>query len=102
MVRLLSAYSNKFTQLESLCELLSNCANTPTQPRKVEMTAQPWAIRHRLTPTQINDLVTAFQAGTHQKDLAERYGISLYSVKQLLKAAGARRYSSARRSGART
>lgn len=95
-MRLLSEYSNKFPQLAALRESLSNCANTPNQPRKVEMATVPWATRHRLTPAQINDLVTAFLAGTHQKDLADRYGISLYSVKQLLKAAGARRYSSHR------
>jgi hypothetical protein len=92
MVRLLSAYSNKFPQLERLHETLSTCPNTPNKPRKVEMTTFPWAIRKRLTPNEINDLVAAFQSGTRQKDLADQYAISLYSVKQLLAQAGARRY----------
>ncbi len=56
------------------------------------MTILPWAVRKRLTPTEINDLVTAFQTGARQKDLADKYAISLYSVKQLLKNAGVRRY----------
>jgi hypothetical protein len=92
LARLLSAYSNKFPQLEDLRRSLSTCENTPNEPRKAETTSTPWAVRKRLSPAEINDLVEAFQAGTRQRDLAGQYAISLYSVKQLLAQAGARRY----------
>jgi hypothetical protein len=44
-----------------------------------------WRVRDRLSEAQVRQLVEAFQAGTPKHELAERYGISLSSVKRLLR-----------------
>jgi hypothetical protein len=45
----------------------------------------PRPIRQRLSPVQRSALVDAFAAGIKQKDLALQYGISIRSVKRLVR-----------------
>jgi plasmid maintenance system antidote protein VapI len=46
--------------------------------------APPRSLIKRLTPTDQADLITAFNAGSTQKTLAAKYGISTRSVKRLV------------------
>ncbi len=52
---------------------------------------QAWRVRDRLTEEQQQALAAAFRAGAEQRELAERYGISLSGVKRLLRSMGVRR-----------
>jgi len=46
-----------------------------------------WRVDQRISPVEVDHLVAAFRAGTPQSQLAERYGVSLSSVKRLLRRA---------------
>ena len=50
-------------------------------------------LHDRLTDEKIDELVTAFKTGVAKHVLAERYGISVSSVKRLLRERGAKRRS---------
>jgi hypothetical protein len=50
-------------------------------------------MRDRLNDDDVLDLVRSFLAGTQQKVLAERYGISLRSVGRIVRKHGARKGS---------
>ncbi|HSV67497.1 MAG TPA: hypothetical protein VLJ59_16530 [Mycobacteriales bacterium] len=52
-----------------------------------------YAMVDRLTEQEIQALVESYLAGIHADTLAERYGISLSSVRRLLRQRGARRYN---------
>ncbi|WP_168801747.1 hypothetical protein [Glycomyces buryatensis] len=54
------------------------------QPAVAYPPAPPRALGKRLSPTDRDDLVTAFNAGTSQKYLATKYGISVRSIKRLV------------------
>jgi hypothetical protein len=51
-----------------------------------------WRVRDRLTGDHVTALVSRFQAGERQRDLAVEYGVSRSTVKRLLAQHGARRY----------
>jgi hypothetical protein len=51
------------------------------------------SVRERLGEQNIADLVAAFKAGVPKQVLANRYGINLKSVKQLLQDAGVKKRS---------
>jgi hypothetical protein len=50
-------------------------------------------VRERLSEHTIADLVAAFKAGVPKQVLADRYGINLKSVKQLLREEGVKKRS---------
>jgi hypothetical protein len=50
-------------------------------------------VRERLGEQSIADLVAAFKAGVPKRALADRYGINLKSIKQLLRDAGLKKRS---------
>jgi hypothetical protein len=47
----------------------------------------PRPLRRRLSPSQRTALIASFAAGVKQKDLALQYGISIRSVKRLIRTA---------------
>jgi hypothetical protein len=51
----------------------------------------PEPVRVRLGEETVAELVAAFVAGATREVLADRYGVSLSSVKRLLRASGTRR-----------
>ena len=51
----------------------------------------PKRVRVRLGDAAVDELVAAFVAGTTREMLVDRYGVSLSSVKRLLRGSGARR-----------
>lgn len=46
---------------------------------------QAWKVRDRLSETDVSELIVSFHDGTPKRELAERYGISLSAVKNLLR-----------------
>jgi hypothetical protein len=46
---------------------------------------QPWQVSDRLSAQDIERLLQAFRAGTPKWQLAEMYGVSLTSVKRLVR-----------------
>lgn len=48
-------------------------------------------VRFRLGDAAVAELVAAFVAGTTRQELVDHYGVSLSSVKRLLRSSGARR-----------
>ena len=62
------------------------------QPTVTQGRSRSYAMADRLTEDQIQALVESYLAGTHADTLAERYGISLSSVRRLLRQHGARRH----------
>jgi DNA-binding CsgD family transcriptional regulator len=53
--------------------------------------ATKWRLRDRLTEKDIIRLTMAFKTGIATKDLAERYGINVKSVRKLLRKHGVKR-----------
>jgi hypothetical protein len=51
----------------------------------------PQPVRARLGDEAVAELVAAFVAGTTCQELSDRYGVSLSSVKRLLRGSGTRR-----------
>jgi hypothetical protein len=51
----------------------------------------PEPIRLRLGDAAVADLVAEFVAGTTRQNLADQYGVSVSSVKRLIRGSGARR-----------
>ncbi|WP_112133433.1 sigma-70 family RNA polymerase sigma factor [Glycomyces dulcitolivorans] len=59
--------------------------NSPeTQPQVAYPPAPPRTLDKRLSPTDRDDLIAAFNTGTTQKTLAAKYGISTRSIKRLV------------------
>lgn len=52
-----------------------------------------WRIKNRLSEQEIAELIAAFQAGTPKRELATKYGIGWQSVKNILRAHGAKKPS---------
>jgi 2,4-dienoyl-CoA reductase-like NADH-dependent reductase (Old Yellow Enzyme family) len=52
---------------------------------------RPWSLRERLDEREIAELITAYRNGTTAASLATAHGVSLTSVKRLLRTAGIRR-----------
>jgi DNA-directed RNA polymerase specialized sigma24 family protein len=92
-VDLLTSYSKRTDLLSDLQEALRQLrqATTDDAPPSVRSVRSPdrkhrtWALSDRLTEVQIQEIVTAFEAGTAKHKLASVYGISESSVKRLLR-----------------
>lgn len=88
---LLTPYSKRTDLLSDLQEALRQLqqAATDDRPPSVRSVHSPdrkhrvWALSDRLTEVQIQEIVTAFEAGTAKHKLAAAYGISESSVKRL-------------------
>lgn len=91
-VELATAYLNPSPQLNAHANQLRiqvsqgwQDPDPKTQPT-ADTAGRPWALNRRLTKEIRAAIVTAYQAGTRQQTLADRYGISLSSIKRLLRA----------------
>lgn len=63
------------------------------RPREGEQPADAWAVKRRLTPQEIDELVDAYRVGQSAPSLAAMYGISRTSVLNLIDAAGGDRHA---------
>ncbi|WP_157974697.1 sigma factor-like helix-turn-helix DNA-binding protein [Glycomyces dulcitolivorans] len=61
----------------------SPLASTGDQPQVAYPPAPPRTLDKRLSPTDRDELIAAFNAGASQQHLATKYGISIRSVKRL-------------------
>ena len=96
-VELATAYLNPSPQVSThanqLPDLLTRPAQNPDpctvpgQPQPRSSNGRPWALDRRLTSVDRAAIVSEYQAGTLQKMLARKYGISLSSVKRLIREA---------------
>jgi transposase-like protein len=57
------------------------------QPKSRSANGKPWALDRRLTSADRAAIVSEYQAGELQKTLAKKYGVSLSSVKRLIREA---------------
>ena len=97
LVGLTLAYSNPNPQLDGLLERLTgplpargpetgplapDCAGG--QPPTAYPPAPPRALGKRLSSAERTELITAFNAGARQEDLAKQLGISIRSIKRIV------------------
>jgi DNA-binding CsgD family transcriptional regulator len=89
MVEVIGRYSNHSEQGELLRRLLEI---VPDGPRKAKIQTRK-QVQRRLRPREIDDLVTAYQAGISVYELADRHRIHRATVSLLLERRGVpRRY----------
>jgi hypothetical protein len=89
-VELATAYLNPSPQLNTAVSQLPGLTSRPNRnpdPRTTGQTSTPWALNRRLAEETRTAIVAAYRTGTRQQVLADRYGISLSSIKRLLRAA---------------
>jgi hypothetical protein len=68
-------------------------ADEPTKRQSVSSTGRKprvWGMEERLSPETITALIADYRAGSIGKEIAEKYGISLSSVRRLLRKHGGR------------
>lgn len=94
-MELLSRYSNRQAQIEGmedvLCRIAQGDQTTLAGGDHLHSRARTWRVEDRLSAEQLDQLVAMFTAGTPKTVLAERFNISLSSVKRLLRRYGVRR-----------
>jgi DNA-directed RNA polymerase specialized sigma24 family protein len=89
-VELATAYLNPSPQLKlhanQLPDLCTRLTKNPDPAPAPQSTVTVWALSRRLSDEARNAIVTAHQEGVRQQVLADHYGISLSSIKRLLRA----------------
>lgn len=70
-----------------LTELLTRPAENPDPAPVPRNTGKAWALNRRLSDEVRRAIVTAYQEGVRQQVLADRYEVSLSSIKRLIRAA---------------
>jgi DNA-directed RNA polymerase specialized sigma24 family protein len=91
-VELATAYLNPSPQLKRYTNQILTLASRPNQNPDPNRTTRPgtgtaWALNRRLSEATRTAIIAEYQAGTRQQTLADRHGISLSSVKRLLRSA---------------
>jgi hypothetical protein len=91
-VELATAYLNPSPQLKQHVNRLPGLASRPNQNPDPNRTTRPgmgtaWALNRRLSEATRAAIIADYRAGTRQQTLADRHGISLSSVKRLLRTA---------------
>ena len=95
---LLHRYSNRDDLLKPLVRVLERVREEPQATDEEAQlvsadgpTPRAWQISDRLSPIDVQALVTSYLAGSTIRALAEQYGIDASSVKRLLRKHGARK-----------
>lgn len=86
-VDLLVRYSNRQDSLSNLVKVLQRIEGEDQQAEPGVQSPEPSPLRGlaRLSPDDVRQLAASFQTGTPKHVLAHRYGISLSTVKRLLR-----------------
>lgn len=97
LVELAAVHLNSSFQFTTHANRLPDLFNRPTRipdpspttepPEPRSSNSKPWALDRRLTSADRAAIVNEYQAGEIQKTLANKYGISLSSVKRLIREA---------------
>jgi DNA-directed RNA polymerase specialized sigma24 family protein len=91
-VELLAAYSNRPELLRPLADVLRRVEpHEHERDGEVKSRARTWSTSDRLAPAGIDTLIELFLDGTPKTQLAAKFGISLSSVKRLLRQRRVRR-----------
>lgn len=96
-VDLLTAYSKRpdlAVDLQKLGDQLVAAAREPTRRQSVQSTGRlggPERLEDRLSPADIEHLVSAFLSGTPKWKLAEQYSMTMSGIKDLLRRQGVRK-----------
>lgn len=92
LVDLIRAYSNRSDLLDDLERAVRQLARVSKEPREERQSVgstgrvgRVWAMSERLGKDAINEIIRGYEAGVIQVELAERAGISLSSVKRILR-----------------
>ncbi|MDQ3764736.1 MAG: hypothetical protein M3460_25360 [Actinomycetota bacterium] len=94
MVEVLTSYSHSVQAADlRLCHTV-----TLTSPVRAPRSSakRPWSLREHLNERDIAELIIAYRDGATAASLATTHGVSLKSVKRLLRTAGVRRTSPTR------
>jgi DNA-directed RNA polymerase specialized sigma24 family protein len=94
-VDLVRDYSKRQDLLDDLVRSLeqlrkANASDAQTPPERLSVSSdgrseRVWRLSDRMDETAVQQLVEAFNGGTSKQALAERFGISLSSVKRILR-----------------
>lgn len=96
-MKLVRRYSNRFDLQERLAGAIQRVSERGAQDQEVldgTMSGQAgrvWRVRDRLRAEDIEKIIEEFRAGKPKHVLAEQYGISLSSIKVLLRQRGVKR-----------
>lgn len=96
MVEIVTHYSNTpelLSDLRRTVQVVTEMSVEDDEP-DLSITApvdRPWRVRDRLSPADIDQLVESFKDGSTIPELVSCYGISLSSIKTLLRQRGVRR-----------
>ncbi len=96
LVELVRRYCNRPDLQERLAEVCRKARERSEHDDDPDMgvrgqTARVWRVRDRLTDDDVQLLAAEFLAGTSKRVLAERYNLSLSTVKNILRKHGVRR-----------
>ena len=97
LVELVRRYSNRPDLQERLAEARARASQRSGQdqdslsPAVSGRVSRTWRVRDRLTEADVQALIGEFLAGTPKRVLAERYAISIGTVKNILRKHGVRR-----------
>lgn len=101
-VDLLGRYSNRLTLLDQLARVVGDLGRAVVDPVETSVSVrsdraegEPWAVVDRLGPETLDALVAKFMAGATAKALAVEFGVSLSTVKRVLRGRGVRRLARA-------
>jgi predicted DNA binding protein len=86
-VEVLVAYSHSAQTSE--LRLCIQDASVNQRPRRRPVTRQAWSLNDRLSEAQLRAIVYAYVSGATAARLADTYGLSLSSLKRILRSAGA-------------
>ena len=96
LVELCRRYSNRQDLVNPLVNVLEKIKNGAPDPRDDLVPVngtQPgvWRITDRLSPSDIESLVESYRSGSTMNAVAERYGVSVATVKRLAREHGVRK-----------
>ncbi|WP_199042980.1 hypothetical protein [Glycomyces salinus] len=90
-MELAAAYLNTSPQLNTHANRLPDLLTRPVKnldpAPSPQSTVTAWALNRRLSDDVRSAIVTAYREGVRQQVLADRYEVSLSSIKRLLRAA---------------
>jgi len=95
IVEVLKAYSHipsRLYDLRKTWEVVHGQLPDEHDEDRNEEASRPrqWSMTDRLSPRDVQAIIDQYHAGTIAKDLAEKFGISLSSVRRLLRKHGSR------------
>lgn len=94
-MEVLTAYSHtpeRLHDLQKAVEVICRQRPDEAHAERNEDASRPrqWSMSDRLSPDEVQTIIDLYRAGSIAKDVAAKFGISLSSVRRLLRKHGAR------------